>query len=62
MMMTLDSDFKRMASAFLNGILARNPPEVTPEERIFMDYIWKCDNAGLFEEEAKASGKQTTSP
>jgi hypothetical protein len=53
-MMTLDSDFKNMASAFLDGVLARTPPTATPEERLFMDYLRRCDDAGLFEQAAES--------
>lgn len=59
-MMTLDSDFKRMAAAFINGILARKPPAATPEERLFLDYLRKCDNEGLFDQTSEKPGKQIT--
>lgn len=58
-MTTLDADFKSMASAFVDGILARTPPAATPEERLFLDYLRENEDR-LFEQTAEASGIQNT--
>jgi len=58
-MTTLDTDFKSMASAFLDGILARKPPAATPEERLFLDYLRENEDR-LFEQTSESDGKQIT--
>ena len=54
-----DPAFKNLARVFLDGILARTPPMVTPEERLFLDYLRKCDE-GLFDKTSEKPGKQIT--
>ena len=55
-----DPAFKNLARVFLDGILARTPPMVTPEERLFLDYLRKCDNEGHFDQTSAKPGKQIT--
>jgi hypothetical protein len=51
-----DAAFKNLVHVFVNGILARKPPAATAEERIFLNYLRKCDDEGLFEQTNETSG------
>ena len=54
-----DTAFKNLAHVFLNGILSRKPPVVTPEERLFLDYLRKNEDR-LFDQTSETSGIQST--
>ena len=45
-----DTAFKNLARVFINGIFARKPPVVTPEERLFLDFLGRCNEDGCFEQ------------